>query len=134
VTATATATDLPLLSFTADLPGFPDRRRFFLTQMTDDGQMYQLRCLDDDALSFIVVASTVFPDYTPESDDEVVDLLELTTADDGLVFLMVSVGERVEEATVNLMAPLVVNRHTLVAAQVVLAGSAHPLRRPLRAA
>jgi flagellar assembly factor FliW len=72
-----------------------------------------------------------FPDYEVELDDVTVERLGLTEPADALILVIVTVGERVEEATANLLGPLVVNRHTRQAAQVVLAGSRYETRAPL---
>jgi flagellar assembly factor FliW len=131
-TATLTATDVPVLSLVNELPGFPGRRRFVLMSVAGADTFYVLTCLEDEALRFLVVpAALFFPNYAPEIDDESARLLELTSAEDALLYLMVNVGERVEDSTVNLMAPLVINQVTLAAAQVVLSGSDYPLQEPL---
>ena len=45
--------------------------------------------------------------------------------------VIVNVGDDPGSATANLLAPIVVNRHTREAAQVVLTDGDHPLRAPL---
>jgi len=132
-TSAATETDLPVLNFAVDLPGFPGRRHFCLVTIADLDTLFMLTSVEDEELKFLVVpAAPFFPDYTPELDDEYVTLLGLTEPEDALVFLMVNVGEKAEDSTVNLMAPVVVNQRTLAAAQVVLVGSDYPLQAPLK--
>ena len=46
-------------------------------------------------------------------------------------FLVVTVGATLDTSTVNLMAPVVINGATRVAAQVVLDDPSLPLRAPL---
>src|SRR2546428_4279655 len=124
----------PVLTFANGLPGFPHDRRFVLVEWGDDGGEFALlRSLDNTDLQFVVaVAHGLFPDYAPEIDDGAVEALGLRQAEDALLLAIVTVGEHVEDAIANLMAPIVVNIHTLAAAQVVLTDApAADLRRPL---
>lgn len=133
-TALATRAALPELRMTGGLPGFPGSERYALVEVTGS-DVFLLRSLDEDGLEFVVVPPAVFfPDYAPEVDDEAASALGLETAEDALVLVVVTLAGGPGAATCNLRAPVVVNRRTLQAAQVVLADDAHSLREPLRAA
>lgn len=123
--------DLPVIEMVQPMPGFDDERRFTLVKLDDDGMLCALTCLDSD-LRFLVVSPTpFFPDYAPEIDDDVAQRLELMTADDALVLLVLTAGESLASSTANLIAPIVVNRNTYRAAQVVLDHQDLPLAAPL---
>lgn len=129
-----TTTDLPVLSMPAGLPGFPDAHAFVLEPWGETETPFALlRSLDFEALEFFVaVAVAVFPDYAPEVSDACVELLGLETADDALVLVLVTIPDHPADATANLLAPVVINIRTRVAAQVVLDDMAlDDLRRPL---
>jgi flagellar assembly factor FliW len=88
--------------------------------------------VEDDRLRFVVVPPDGFvPDYAPVLGDDDVERLDLRDAEDAIVLLVVTLGARAADATVNLLGPVVVNRHTMAAAQVVLTGQDLPARRPL---
>ncbi|WP_331273170.1 flagellar assembly protein FliW [Motilibacter deserti] len=133
VTATPPAQqELPSLVFPSGLPGFSEARQFALVRLDDAGTAYSLRSLEHEDLRFVVMPPGLFfPDYAPEIDDEAAAELGLERAEDALVLLVVTPGESVDKATVNLMAPVVINLRTNQAAQVVLTGSDLPLRAPL---
>ena len=121
------------LVFESGLPGFADAHRFTLVRWGDEDSPFSLmRSLDHDGLEFVVVPPMVFfPEYEPELDDTTAARLELDRADDAIVLVMVTLGDRAADATANLLGPIVVNRHTNRAAQAVLANSAYELRTPL---
>ena len=124
----------PVLQFANGLPGFPEAHAFVLVEWGDaDSPFALLRCLDVDGLEFLVAAPVVlFPDYAPELDDGWADALALTRAEDALVLVIVTVHDRAEDATANLLAPIVVNVLTNQAAQVVLPDApVDDLRRPV---
>lgn len=130
--------DLPELHFATGLPGFPDARRFVLVRLGDELSPFSvLRNLEgdpDDAPGpeFVVThPGLFFPDYEPEIDDDTAGRLELKSADDALLLVIVTVGDPVAASTANLLGPIVVNRHTRAAAQAVLGSSGYATREAL---
>jgi flagellar assembly factor FliW len=131
-------TELPELHFASGLPGFPDARRFVLVRIGDELSPFSvLRSIDngsDDApdVEFVVTHPALFfPDYEPEIDDDTASRLELTSADDALLLVIVTVADPVADSTANLLGPIVVNRHTRAAAQAVLGNSGYATREAL---
>ena len=83
-------------------------------------------------LEFVVThPGLFFPDYAPEIDDDTANRLELESADDALLLVIVTVTEPVAASTANLLGPIVVNRHTRAAAQAVLGASGYNTREAL---
>ena len=129
-----TDTDVPELTFPGGLPGFSDVRRFVLVRLGDELSPFSvLRSLDDGVdVEFVVThPGLFFPDYEPEIDDDTANRLELTSADDALLLVIVTVADPVADSTANLLGPIVVNRHTRVAAQAVLGSSGYATREAL---
>ena len=129
--------ELPELHFASGLPGFPDARRFVLVRIGDELSPFSvLRGLDDSpegaALEFVVThPGLFFPDYAPEIDDDTAERLELKSADDALLLVIVTVTDPAAASTANLLGPIVVNRHTRAAAQAVLGSSGYNTREAL---
>lgn len=119
----------PGLQFASGLPGFPGAHRFALEPLDELGSLYDLHCLDDPVLRLLVVPPAVFfPEYAPELDDESVSLLDLRSAEEAQVLLVLTVGDTPADSTANLLAPVVINTRTGSAAQVILTGSGLPIR------
>jgi len=129
-------TETPLLVMDGGIPGFPDARHFLLVPWGGEGSPFcLLRCVDtpEGQPDFVVVPPTVFfPDYACDLDDGTVERLGLLTAADVIVVVIITLGDRPDDATANLLGPVVINRRTRRAAQVVLAGSGYQVREPLR--
>lgn len=114
-------TDVPVIELVHPMPGFPDRRQFALVELDEDGVLCALRSLEEPDLRFLVVPpAPFFPDYAPVVDDATVTDLEIDSADDALVLLVLRAGVSLSDTTANLMAPVVVNRRTRRATQVIL--------------
>ena len=139
--ATMTMEPQPLLAvgeiqFIMPLPGFPDARAFTLDPVEGQGGVLSiLRSMDQPGLEFVVaLPEAFFPDYAPELDDTTAERLGLSTAEDALLLVILTVAERIEQTTANLMAPVIINRHTGHAVQALLVTSGYDIRTPLVAA
>ncbi|MEV4514889.1 flagellar assembly protein FliW [Dactylosporangium sp. NPDC049525] len=125
-------TTLPVIDFVAPMPGFPDDRRFVLVRLEDTGMLYALTSVDSAGLRFLVVPpAQFFPDYAPEIDDDALAALGAGDETDLLVLLVVTAGDGVEDATVNLMAPIVLDQRSRRAVQLVLTRSGLSVRQKL---
>jgi flagellar assembly factor FliW len=127
--------EIPVLEMVHPFVGFPDHSRFALARLDDEGTVCDLRSVDDPAVSFVVVPPHVFfADYGPEVDDATVAMLGVEGEDDLLTLVVVTLGASAEDATANLLAPVLVNHRTRKAAQVVLDDLDLPIKAPLSAA
>lgn len=122
--------DAVLLEFSAGLPGFPASRRFRLESLGPELEPFcAMRSVAEPEICFTVVPpGIIFRDYAVEIDEQHVDTLGLADGSDALVLAIVTVGD---PPTANLLGPLVVNRRTRVAAQVVQHGSDYGAAVPL---
>jgi flagellar assembly factor FliW len=116
----------------AGLLGFEHIKTFLLIAKPAEAPFRWLQVKSNPSLAFVVVEALSFvPDYRPDIPQPDVDFLGLTSPDDAAVYNIVTVhGPR--RATVNLKGPVVINRNTGVAKQVVIANAAeysvqHPL-------
>ncbi|MDO9380440.1 MAG: flagellar assembly protein FliW [Nocardioidaceae bacterium] len=128
---TTADTDVPVLRLVEPLLGFADQREFALVQLDETGLMCALRSVDDPDLRFLVVPpAPFFADYAPEVGDDVVAALGIEEGDPLVTLVLVNPGTDAAAATANLLAPVVVNHRTRLAAQVVQSADL-PVRAPL---
>ncbi len=116
-----------VLIFDEGVPGFPDARNFALTDLVETGEFQIFHDMDDPDVAMVVAVPWLFfPDYAPELSDLEQAGLELTAAEDALVFCSISF----EGATpfMNLLGPFIVNAHTRKGRQIVLTNQEYPLR------
>jgi flagellar assembly factor FliW len=118
---------LPTIDLAVPMPGFPAYRQFVLVRLNDEGLLYAFTSIEDPELRFLVAPpEPFFPDYAPEIEDEVFAALNTKDPDRLLVMVVITAG--VSETTANLLAPIIVDRDTRRAMQVVLSGSGMPVR------
>jgi flagellar assembly factor FliW len=112
--------------------GFEEIKDYVLATNPEEQPFAWLQVQDNSALAFVVIDPFVaMPEYQPDIPQADVDFLNLKQADDALLLCIVTIHDE-QRATVNLKGPLVVNRHTHVAKQVIIANAAsysvtHPL-------
>jgi len=130
-TMTDTSVALPTIDLATPMPGFPAHRQFALVRLNEDGLLYAFTSVEDPSLRFLVAPpEPFFPDYAPEIDEEV--FAALNTKDPDRLLLMVVITAGVDETTANLLAPIVVDRDSRRAMQVILNGSGLPTRAVMR--
>ncbi|MEU4423711.1 flagellar assembly protein FliW [Actinoplanes sp. NPDC024001] len=118
---------LPTISMAVPMPGFPAHREFVLVRLNEEGLLYAFTSLDNPELRFLVAPpEPFFPDYAPEIENEV--FAALNTKDPDRLLLLTVITAGTEETTANLLAPIVVDRDSMRAMQVVLTGSNFPVR------
>jgi flagellar assembly factor FliW len=114
--------------------GFPQHTRAELLFSDEHLPFIWMRLHGPETLHFVVVEpGGLVQGYEPELFDEDAAQLGITDPADAMILNIVTLGSRVPaEATVNLIGPLIVNRHTRVGRQRVIANhSRYSARHPL---
>lgn len=102
--------------------GFESYTRYLpLSFNESDDSMLSFQNLEDESLSFILMNPfTLCPDYTPKISDQDMKELEAGSLDDISFYVISVIHDSIEESTVNLRAPLVVNALNRKAKQIML--------------
>jgi flagellar assembly factor FliW len=99
--------------------GFEHAKNYVLLGSREEAPFMWLQMAGDPNLSFLVIEPSYVTDtYEPDISEAEVEGLGLTHAEDAWVLNIVTL-HRDGHATVNLKGPVLINRHTLVAKQVV---------------
>jgi flagellar assembly factor FliW len=118
------------LTFLAPPPGLAPHVDFALAPVDGADGLFAMRAVDDAELRlYLVDPRSVLSEYAPVLTDEQADGLALETPDDALI--LVVAHPSADGVSVNLLAPVIVNRSTGAAAQVILEDQDYPLRAPL---
>lgn len=120
------------LQLPAGILGFEQFKDYMLLANPAEAPFAWLRVTENASLAFVVINPfLVMPDYAPDIPETDVEFLNLKEANDAILFNIVTVWGP-NRATVNLKGPIVINRHTHVAKQVIIANASnysvqHPL-------
>lgn len=118
------------LTFLAPPPGFAPHVDFALAPIDGADGLFAMRAVDDSDLRlYLIDPSSVLSEYAPILTDEQAGGLALGSAEDALI--LVVAHPAADGVSVNLLAPVIVNRTTGAASQVILEDQDYPLRAPL---
>lgn len=125
--------DTPLaslpLTFTAPMPGFEDLQDFTLRNVEGATGLYALEAGSTPVRLFLADAAVFAPSYAPPVPAASLEALGLDQREAPQVLIVLNHAPG--STTVNLMAPIVLNRFTGRCTQLVLDGRDYPLRAEL---
>ncbi len=98
-------------------------QRFQLASIEGSWPLLSMSASESEEVRFIVVEpQTLIAGYDLEIGDEDAELLRLESAEDALIYNIVTIHSlQPQYVTVNLVGPVVVNRHTLLGKQLIIA-------------
>jgi len=121
--------------FPEGLLGFVTPRYFTLTPYlppdTSPSPFFVLQARDDDLCFPLISPALLTADYDPSIPSELLAKLGAAAAGEVVTFAIVTLRDQVEEITVNLQGPVVVNPRSRLGFQIV--AEQYPLRQPLLA-
>ena len=128
-----TTITVPILTLARPLAGLEWITTLAITPIGGENSGFvALNPPDDEEITLVAAnPELVCPGYDAVIDELDAELLEATGPDDLIAFVLCTLGDTPEQATVNLVAPVVVNWRTLRCAQVVLHGEPYSVRAPL---
>lgn len=101
------------------LLGFEHVKKYVLLAQPQEAPFMWLRMIENADKRFLVISPVhVLPDYQPDISSEDVRFLGLTGPEDALVVNIVTLRPN-RPPTVNLKGPIVINRNSLIAKQVI---------------
>lgn len=116
--------DDKIITLTSGLIGFPDMKKFTLifdSEKEDNGGIMWLQSLDEPVFALpVVVPNDIVPDYNPTVNDELLIPLGEMSPENTYVLVTVKVPEKIEDMSINLKAPIIINTDTLKGDQIIV--------------
>ncbi len=122
-----------IFTFISPIIGFEEAKNFVLIENDDNNIFRWLQSTQYPELAFPVSKASYFQiDYNFEIDDKTVEMLELASIDDVLSLNIVNIPKgQPQKSTINLLAPIIINKRTKVAAQLILNGSEYLVKQAI---
>lgn len=98
------------------LIGLPEMQRFEIAAIPGSWPLLSMRSSESDEVSFAAVEPhTLIAGYELEITDDDAETLRLESAEDACIYNIVTIHSLLpQHVTVNLVGPIMVNRHTLI--------------------
>lgn len=104
--------------------GFPDLRRFtiiFDSEKDEEKSILWFQSMDEPQFAMpVLVPNYIVPNYNPTVNDELLAPLGKLDEANTYVLVTVKVPQRIEDMTINLKAPIIINTDTLLGAQIIV--------------
>lgn len=121
-----------IIRFPGGIPGFEELEQFAYVEWEDSYPFSYLISVDDPKIGFLTAEPFVFfKDYEFELSEMILEELGVVSQKDVMVRAIISAEQGLEDATANLMAPIVVNMQKKAAKQVVLHQSPYSTKHKL---
>lgn len=121
-----------ILNFPLGLPGFLDEKQFVLLPYDEASPFAYLQSVGEPNLTFIIVDPFFFfDDYAFSLDEQVIADLQISEKKSPHIFNIVTIPEKAEAMTANLLAPIVINPDKHLAQQIVLEKTSFTTRHRL---
>ena len=107
------------IAFPSGILGFEEVKEYILHPLLDLDPFFWMEGVTGKKHAFLLVPPAhVLESFSIELNEEDVNFLDLQSSEDALIFNIVTYGPN-QTMTVNLKGPILINRHTMVAKQVV---------------
>ncbi|WP_284643217.1 flagellar assembly protein FliW [Paenibacillus silviterrae] len=127
-----TITEEQIINFPEGIPGFVELHRFTLLPIDPELPFAYLQSVDEEMIHFIVVNPFhIYPLYDIHLDHEIQEELEIEAPEDVEVWSILTIRDSFDTATVNLMAPVIINSKKRSGKQIVLHQSNYTTRHML---
>ena len=103
--------------------GFPDMRLFTLIfdSEKEEKNIIWFQSLDEPAFAMPVMdPQKIVENYNPTIEDELLKPLGELTAENTYVLVTVKVPRKIEDMTINLKAPIIINTDTMIGGQIIV--------------
>lgn len=125
-------TEENIITFKKGLPGFEKLKKFILVPLKDNDLFSVLHSVEDYEIGFIAISPfKVIKEYEFKLDDNKLKELNITSKEQVIVVNTVTLNSNIENITVNLRAPIVINNAEKLALQVILNNDKYLVKHPL---
>jgi len=121
-----------IISFSHGLPGFAKETKFMLLDLTGNPLFQILQSVKSQDIAFIVTDPYHFYcDYEFEIDNNLLENLQIQDKNDVFVLTIVTLKSPFDKSTINLKAPLIINRTNKQGKQYILTEIDYTTKAPI---
>lgn len=121
-----------IVEFKKGLPGFENLKKFILFPVEENEVFSILHSVEDEDIGIVVVSPFLFiKDYEFDLKEEKAKELEVEGHEDVFILNTVTLNSKIEEITINLKAPIVINIKRRSGEQIILDNPNYDIKHPL---
>lgn len=121
-----------IITFKKGVPGFEEYRKFIVFPVEDNELFSVFHSIENSDIGLVVVSPFVVDkNYAIDLSDDVVEELKIEDSKDVLIVNTVTLNSKIENITVNLKAPIIINIKSQLGEQIILNEEKYAIKHPL---
>lgn len=122
-----------VITFTNGIPGFEDHKHYLLLDLYEELSLKVLQSVEVPGLAFIIGDPWFFKStYEFDLDESTIGALNINHPNDLIIYNILTVPKDINQATINLVAPLVIHKNDRKGLQFVLEGTAYTTKHQIK--
>ncbi|MGX4600759.1 flagellar assembly protein FliW [Faecalimicrobium sp. JNUCC 81] len=118
--------------FDKGIPGLEEYKVFTINEIEENTKFKIINSKEDINIGFIAISPfEVKNDYEINLNDDIINDLEIENPNDVLILNLITLSNTLEQSTVNLKAPLVINIKNNKGKQLILQDDKYSIKEPL---
>ena len=118
-----------IIEFPDGIPGFKDEKEFVLLPLDEDSLFVIMQSVNTPELAFITIEPrNIIKDYEFVISEKTEELLQIEGIEDIILLNIVNIKDKLQDMTINLAAPLVININKNLGKQIILDDSKYPVK------
>ncbi|WP_242690993.1 flagellar assembly protein FliW [Cytobacillus praedii] len=110
-----------IIYFGSGIPGFPEDKEFINLPLGMDSSFSILQSINNEELGFVIAEPfSFFKEYEFDLDESVITQLKIKDKTDIIIYSIVTLGDSLASSTVNLQAPIIINKRERLGKQAIL--------------
>lgn len=112
--------------------GFENLKEYELLDIENEDTLKEFNSTEEDCIGFIVVSPfEIIKEYEIVLNQEIIEKLEVKSPNDIMLLNIITIGQTLEESTVNMKAPIVINVRNNCGMQIILQDEEYSIWHPL---
>ena len=126
------ASEKQRIHFNNGILGFEDMHNFILLDAEKGSPFYWLQSEKIPEIAFVIIDPRIIvEDYKIDTADKQLEELNIKNEDDILLFSIVTIYEKPEDITLNLLGPIVINKVKRIGKQIINQNEDYLIKYPL---
>ncbi|MEH7124266.1 flagellar assembly protein FliW [Bacillus sp. JJ1773] len=118
--------------FGSGIPGFPQEKEFVILPLGTDSPFSILQSINNEELGFVISEPfSFYKEYEFDLEESVVSQLDIEKKTDIQIYSIITLGDSLTTSTINLQAPVIINRKENKGKQAILNTDTYHTKHPL---
>lgn len=124
-----------VVTFPNGLPGFERCKRYGMIALEEETPFLRLLSMDNPSVGFVLINPLlIWPEYDPQIGKEDLEGLEISSAEELVVYCIVTLSPVPQQVTANLKGPVLINTRSQQARQMILVDERYHTKHSILAA